>query len=157
MLLSRASTGLIWQPVSRTEQVDGGQRLRLGHRDGQRVADLEQRQHPQARGLFAVDQARRGRIDQAVPQVAALHFELLGQGAEHGFGRKDAQIDQHFAQTLVVLVLGFQGAQQVSLADEALLQQKLAEFVGAHQSHVFSPAWPARRCAGKGRPRVVHV
>ena len=105
MLRSRARTGLMRQPVRALRRSIVGQRLRLGHRDGQRVADLEQRQGLQAAGFLAVEQAGDGGVDQPVAQLAGLDVELLGQGAEHGLGREDAQVDELLAQALVVLAL----------------------------------------------------
>ena len=62
--------GADFAPGDLPKPVDGGQRLRLGHCDGERVAHLEHRDDQQPLGFFFADELHQCRIDQPVAQMA---------------------------------------------------------------------------------------
>ena len=100
MLLARPRTGRILQPVSWRKPIDLRQRLRLGHRDGERVAHLEHRNRYEALGLLLADQLEQRRVDQAVTKHDALDSSSLVQRIDEHAGGDDALLDEDFAEQL---------------------------------------------------------
>jgi len=109
------------------EAVDGGQALRLGHRDGERVAHLEHGHDFQPLGLIGADKFEDLRIDQPVAQLAAGDPQALGERADERAAADDVLLDQQFAQHAVGPLLLGQGGGQLLGGDDAVLHELIAQ------------------------------
>ena len=111
----------------RAHAVDRGQRLRLGHRQRQRLADAEHRDDLESFGLFGTDEFEQRRIDQAVPELAALHTQAVRQRPDQDAGRNDSLFNQHLAEQASGAALHGQGGFELFVRDDALADERLTD------------------------------
>ena len=101
--------------------------LRVGHRDAERVADLEQRDRVEPLGHPPRQQPHGDRIDHAVAQPRGRHAQMALDERQDRVFLDHAHFDQHFAQPQALLRTFGQGLVQLLGRDEVGADQLLAE------------------------------
>src|SRR5690606_29159123 len=130
------------------EPVDGGQRLRLGHGDGQLALDLEHRDDLEPLGLLLADEAEQSRVDQAVAELAAGHSELAAEGADERGGVDHTLADEGLAEPLSRGALLGEGPGELLFGQRAFLEQRFA-----HADALGEESRPGAGLVRRGRHR----
>ena len=99
-------------------------------------------------------ECHRGGIGERVAEVYADVAAMAGKCVTQGGVAEKAELDQHLAKRALAPLLFVQGDTQLVGADEAGLEQQLADGQGSVQRGVQGRIhWPAPGCAGRSSGR----